>query len=299
MYRVRKTWEDKDSQIGAYEVLDNAIQRAKASGCQVYDDNGNQVYPEATGTTMAIKTYPKTDKTELTANFRVSEFSCHGSGCCSTVLIDEQLAAYLQKIRDHFGKPVTINSGYRCAKHNKAVGGATGSYHTKGMAADIAVKDVAPAEVAKYAETLGILGIGLYETSSDGYFVHVDTRTSKSFWYGKKQAYRSTFGGTPPYSLKDFVKEVQAATGAAVDGIAGGETLSKTVTLSASKNVRHAAVKPVQKRLNALGYNAGDADGIAGPKFTAAVKAFQSASSCVTDGEITAKAKTWRKLLGM
>lgn len=248
---------------------------------------------------MAIKTYQKTNTNKLTANFRVSEFACHGSGCCSTVLIDEQLAAYLQQIRDHFGKPVTINSGYRCATHNKAVGGATGSYHTKGMAADIVVKDVAPAEVAKYAETLGILGIGLYETASDGYFVHVDTRTSKAFWYGQKQAYRSTFGGTPPYSLTDFVKEVQAACGAAVDGIAGGETLSKTVTLSASKNTRHAAVKPVQKRLNALGYNAGTADGIAGPKFTAAVKAFQKANGCVTDGELTAKAKTWRKLLGM
>lgn len=248
---------------------------------------------------MAIKTYQKTDKSKLTANFRVSEFACHGSGCCSTVLIDSDLANYLQKIRDHFGKPVTINSGYRCATHNKAVGGATRSYHTKGMAADIAVKDVAPAEVAKYAETIGILGIGLYETASDGYFVHVDTRTSKAFWYGQKQAYRSTFGGTPPYTLKQFITDVQAACGAAVDGIAGGETLSKTVTLSASKNTRHAAGKPVQKRLNAMGYNAGDADGIAGPKFTAAVKAFQKANGCVADGEVTAKAKTWRKLLGM
>ena len=102
------------------------------------------------------------------------------------------------------------------------------------------------------------------------------------------------------YTLTQFVKDIQKATGAAVDGIAGSETISKTVTLSASKNRTHAAVKPVQKRLHALGYTqVGNADGVAGAKFTAAVKAFQAANGCVADGEITAKNKTWRKLLGM
>ena len=44
----------------------------------------------------------------------------------------------LQQIRDHFGKPVYVNSGYRCDRHNKAVGGTSDSYHIKGMAAVIA-----------------------------------------------------------------------------------------------------------------------------------------------------------------
>lgn len=102
------------------------------------------------------------------------------------------------------------------------------------------------------------------------------------------------------YSLTQFVKDVQKACGAAVDGIAGAETISKTVTLSAKKNANHAAVKPVQKRLYALGYTqVGNADGIAGAKFTAAVKAFQNKNGCIADGEITAKCTTWRKLLGM
>ena len=102
------------------------------------------------------------------------------------------------------------------------------------------------------------------------------------------------------YTLTAFIREVQAACGAKVDGIAGSETLGKTVTLSASKNRRHAAVRPVQKRLWALGYTqVGEADGIAGPKFTAAVKEFQRCSRCWVDGEITAANKTWRALLGM
>lgn len=99
------------------------------------------------------------------------------------------------------------------------------------------------------------------------------------------------------YSLVAFVKDVQRATGAAVDGIAGKETLSKTVTVSSKINNRHAVVKAIQKRLNALGFDCGKVDGIAGSKFTSAVKKYQLAKGCVADGEITARDKTWKKLL--
>ena len=145
---------------------------------------------------MAIKTYAKGSNTKLSANFNSSEFDCHGSGCCSSTLVDDKLVTYLQQIREHFGKPVNISSGYRCAIHNKNIGGATNSRHSKGQAADIYISGVAPAEIAKYAESIGILGIGLYETNSDGFFIHVDTRETKSFWYGQKEASRTTFGGT-------------------------------------------------------------------------------------------------------
>ena len=102
------------------------------------------------------------------------------------------------------------------------------------------------------------------------------------------------------YSLEQFIRDVQAACGAAVDGIAGPETISKTPTVSAQKNDTHPVVEVVQRRLAALGYTVvGDADGIAGPKFTAAVVAFQEDNRCWADGELTAKNKTWRKLLGM
>lgn len=102
------------------------------------------------------------------------------------------------------------------------------------------------------------------------------------------------------YSLTQFVKDIQKACGATVDGIAGWETLSKTVTLSATKNRKHAAVKPVQKRLYALGYTeVGEADGIAGSMFDQAVKRFQKDNGCWVDGEITKGNNTWRKLLGI
>ena len=138
---------------------------------------------------------------KIAKNFQYKEFDCHGQGCCSTTIIDEKLVEYVQQIRDHFNKPVTITSSYRCEIHNKRVGGATKSYHMKGQAADIVVQGVSSREVAKYAESIGILGIGLYETSKDGYFTHIDTRTTKSFWYGKSEQPRTTFGGTPTTSV--------------------------------------------------------------------------------------------------
>lgn len=44
----------------------------------------------------------------------------------------------LDPLREKYGKPIKVNSGYRCPKHNLAVGGATQSQHMKGEAADIA-----------------------------------------------------------------------------------------------------------------------------------------------------------------
>ena len=273
---------------------------------------------------MAVQSYPKSSTTKLSKNFNAREFRCGlGSPCssCNTTLIDSTLVEHLQKIRDYFGAEVEITSAYRCPSYNGRVGGATGSRHTKGQAADIVVRGVAPAKVAAYAEYIGVNGIGLYETAKDGYFVHIDTRTSKSFWYGQAQAYRSTFGGAAAmgpagtgsttastgstagsgYTMSQFITDVQKATGAPVDGVAGPKTLAATPTISATINNRHAAVQAVQKRLSALGYTrVGEADGVAGKKFTEALTAYQFKNGLQpADGEATEKGPTWRKLLGM
>ena len=99
------------------------------------------------------------------------------------------------------------------------------------------------------------------------------------------------------YTYKDFVGDVQRACGAKVDYIAGKETLSKTVTVSKSKNRKHTVVKPLQRYLNALGFDCGAVDGIAGKLFDNAVKSYQRANGCIVDGIITARNKTWKKLL--
>lgn len=140
---------------------------------------------------MAIKTYTKGEAVQLSKNFKSTEFDCHGNGCCLTTSIDSKLVEYLQKIRDHFGKSVHINSGYRCKTHNASVGGASKSNHMDGEAADIRIDGVKPIEIAQYAEHIGMLGIGVYSWG-----VHVDTRTSKYFWYDGGASNVKTFGGT-------------------------------------------------------------------------------------------------------
>ena len=157
---------------------------------------------------MAIKTYKKGTATQLSTNFKSTEFDCHGSGCCSSTLVDENLVKYLQKIRSHFGKSVHINSGYRCKKHNAAVGGASASNHMDGEAADIRIDGVTPLEVAQYAEHIGMLGIGVYSWG-----VHVDTRTSKYFWYDGGASNVKTFGG----SFIDEPEEPKIDTSEVVD----------------------------------------------------------------------------------
>ena len=105
---------------------------------------------------------------------------------------------------------------------------------------------------------------------------------------------------TATYSKEVFIRDVQKALGATVNGIAGPETLNSTITLSAILNRKHEVIRAVQRRLAALGYTSvGKIDGIAGAKFTQAVKEFQKDNSCIIDGEITARGKTWKKLLGL
>lgn len=131
------------------------------------------------GITVKVYSKSKDGNKYLSKNFRVKEFASKDGA--DPIFISDQLVELLQKIRDHFGKAVVITSGYRSAKHNKAVGCATYSQHLYGTAADIKVTGVKPSVVADYAETLlvGTGGIGIYGT-----FVHVDVRAVKARWNG-------------------------------------------------------------------------------------------------------------------
>lgn len=143
-----------------------------------------------------MKTIKKGEVIQLSKNFKSTEFDCHGKGCCDETLIDEELVNWLQKIRDHFGASVNINSGFRCPVYNPKVGGNPSSHHMRGMAADIRVKGKTPREVAQYAEQIGVKRIGLYETDKDGYFVHIGSDTKKRFWYGQAGKDVETFQDT-------------------------------------------------------------------------------------------------------
>ena len=56
----------------------------------------------------------------------------------------------LQPVREHFGKSVTVNSGYRSPESNTAVGGSKTSDHCKGQAADIEIDGIPNHELAQW-----------------------------------------------------------------------------------------------------------------------------------------------------
>lgn len=131
------------------------------------------------GETVRVYSKGKNGAVKLSANFKVSEFACKDGS--DTVFISPGLVTVLQKIRDHFGKPVIINSAYRNDTFNKKVGGADYSQHKYGMAADIYINGVSPATIAEFVETImpNTGGVGIYSS-----FVHVDVRTARARWNG-------------------------------------------------------------------------------------------------------------------
>lgn len=103
------------------------------------------------------------------------------------------------------------------------------------------------------------------------------------------------------YRHEDFVREMQMCIGAGIDGKAGSQTLSKTVTVSRIKNRTHFVVMPLQKLFTKQDRYTGTVDKVAGKLFEAAVNNYQTdvLKYAKQDGEITAKGKMWRSLLGM
>lgn len=114
---------------------------------------------------------------KLNRYFNREEFEC--SCGCGFNTVDAELISVLTSIRRYFDKPVTINSGARCAAHNSDIGGSATSQHLIGRAADIVVKDVEPKDVQDYFHRLCTdrYGIGSYDT-----FTHIDTRSTKARW---------------------------------------------------------------------------------------------------------------------
>ena len=110
---------------------------------------------------------------DLTRNFSLKEFACPYS---DVTPINMELVYVLQDLRTVMGDQVIITSGYRTVEHNKKVGGAKGSFHLLGMAADLVVKDrdIEDAYIMldnAYPERLGLI---LHKT-----FLHVDIRLGK------------------------------------------------------------------------------------------------------------------------
>lgn len=111
--------------------------------------------------------------------FKLSDFACK---CCGENKIDPVFVDMLEAARNFAGVPFVINSGYRCEKHNKAVGSSADN-HPSGEAADISCTE-GPMRM-KIIEALiraGFRRIGFHKS-----FIHADRMDQshgrpQSFW---------------------------------------------------------------------------------------------------------------------
>jgi len=108
----------------------------------------------------------------LTKNFTSAEMSCK---CCGAVFMDGEFMRALQRLRDIVKFPLPINSGFRCEKHNKKIGGAKHSRHLVGCAADISTKNLSISQIKTLKEAIKLIDEFDGVAEGDG-FVHVDSR---------------------------------------------------------------------------------------------------------------------------
>lgn len=196
--------------------------------------------------TKSIKQCGKNYK--ITDHFTLGEFQCHNGD--DTVKYDIQTVTAMEAARMFFGYPITVTSAYRPAGYNKKVGGATKSYHVKGMAVDHYAKSVSYSLLAKFYEVYGMKGIGCYY---DDHFCHLDSRTFKFHWKNQSSTKVSTHlttvkSGSTGQSVKDVQWLLRNKYGykILVDGEYGAKTKTAVISYQKKKGL--------------------DADGIVGKK---------------------------------
>jgi len=123
----------------------------------------------------------KDDPRQLSVNLSAKEYACKcRSKLCHLTLVDPNLIKSFQKLRGTYGKPIRVTSGFRCINHNKKVGGLLLSYHTRGMAIDLAPGESVNAPHYKYElERLRILACDFFDVIivyDDQGFVHCHNR---------------------------------------------------------------------------------------------------------------------------
>lgn len=113
----------------------------------------------------------------LTQNFTQEEMRCR-CGKCPGGTMNQEFMKKLQVVRDGYGSPMQVVSGFRCEAHNKVEGGSKSSMHLLGRAADIrCVAGSDKFRLMMIAVASGLNGIGVGKD-----FLHLDDREEQVLW---------------------------------------------------------------------------------------------------------------------
>ena len=107
-------------------------------------------------------------------NFSAKEFDCSH---CGKNEMRADFMERLQSLRNAYGKPMRITSGYRCPEHPIEAKKAKPGSHASGCACDVGIDGPDAHQILSIALQLGFTGIGVQQKGS-GRFIHLDTLTS-------------------------------------------------------------------------------------------------------------------------
>lgn len=129
------------------------------------------------------------DDIQLVPHFKLSELCATTHKDLSKTNLEEakkimgrmyQLAGFAERVREIIGKPIIINSGYRCVKLNNAVGGSLTSQHLYAEAIDIRVPGKTSSEVFRILAASDLKYDQLIlEKSGNAQWVHVSIGSKK------------------------------------------------------------------------------------------------------------------------
>ena len=108
--------------------------------------------------------------------FSESEMACK-CGCGQSPM-DQDFMDKLDELREAYGKPMRITSGYRCPDHPIEAKKSKPGAHSSAKACDIGADRADAHEILRLAFTLGFKRIGVQQKGS-GRFIHLDTATAE------------------------------------------------------------------------------------------------------------------------
>ena len=178
--------------------------------------------------------------------YRELKCGCNGKYCNGYPTgFSYELLEQLQKIRNHFGKPVIITSAIRCQKYNDTLKGSIkNSKHIQGKAVDFYVKGVSYKTLWNYVKTLPHNN---YTYNIVGSVMHHDITPTelKNF-----NLTRLLYKGCKGNDVKELQKELKIKQ----DGIFGSNTKSKVIALQKKYGLKPYDGIVGKKTAHALGW---------------------------------------------
>ena len=128
----------------------------------------------------------------LTSNGEPSHFTVKEIACkcgCGESIIKQEMLDKIEELRILIKHPIIVISGYRCVKHNEAVGGANKSAHLTGEAVDFYSPKLSLSQLWLFVHKLkeGFNGVGTYPEYPP--FLHCDILSRFSRWVHREDRY--------------------------------------------------------------------------------------------------------------